>query len=157
MEPRIIRPDQEDARGKKRSRFWTICDDESKTVQSDAHLADIQEILKSYGVTGMQTSLDAAEDQFMDVSEFTDYADMMVNVRRATVEFMKLPSKIREKFNHDVFQWLDTAHDERRAVVRSQTERDGDPPKPRKDRRAPVEPPPVPPAARTIETPQGGV
>lgn len=98
--------------GRLRSDHQTMFLDESKTVQSDAHLADIQEILKLYGVVGMAASLAATEAQFADVSEFTDFADVMRHVRVAEAEFMKLPSKVREEFDHDVSKWLDAAHAE---------------------------------------------
>lgn len=103
-----------DARGKKR--VQTHFKDKSMTVQSDAHLADIQEIMKSYGVLGMQQMLSATDAQFMDVSEFTDYADMQNHVREAEATFMRLPSKVREKFGHDVYNWLDAAHEDREAA-----------------------------------------
>ncbi len=97
-----------DATGRKR--VQTVNTDPSMTVQSDAHLADIQNILKSYGAEGQQ-QLDEAALEFKDVSGFTDFADLMNMTKTAEVEFMKLPSKVREVFNHDVMDWLDTAHD----------------------------------------------
>lgn len=90
----------------------TVNDGESMTIQSDAHLADIANILKGYGVGEMERMLDDTEMQFADVSEFTDFHDVMIHARIAEVEFMKLPSKVREIFDHDVAVWLDTAHDE---------------------------------------------
>lgn len=110
----VIEEPQLDGRGRLRSQYQTVFEEESLTVQSDAHLADIQQILKSYGVVGMENMLDQAELQFMDIGEFTDYADMMNHVRTAEVEFMKLPSLIRGRFDHDVMKWLDSAHDEAR-------------------------------------------
>ncbi len=107
MEGRIV--GDIDSRG--RERVQTINDEPSMTVQSDAHLADVQNILNSYGQTGMDT-LDEAALSFRDVSEFTDLADAMNQAAAAEVEFMKLPSKVREVFEHDVAVWLDTAHDE---------------------------------------------
>lgn len=98
-----------DSRGK--NRIQTVNDDPSETVQSDAHLADINVIMGDFALGGMQ-ALDEADLQFMDVSEFTDLADALNQARRAQLEFMKLPSKVREIFNHDVAVWLDTAHDE---------------------------------------------
>lgn len=115
-----------DARG--RVRVQTNFEEgSSKTIQSDAHLADIQEILKTFGVQGIDQMLNITEGQFMDVSEFEDYATMMSHVRTAELEFMKLPSKVREMFDHDVHTWLDKAHDDRRAPSpREQRERAGD-------------------------------
>ncbi len=98
-----------DSRGKNRVR--TVNDEPSMTVQSDAHLADINVIMGDFAQGGMQ-ALDEAELVFADVSEFTDLQDALNQARIAEVEFMKLPSKVREVFEHDVAVWLDTAHDD---------------------------------------------
>ncbi len=92
-------------------RVQTVNDEPSMTVQSDAHLADIDNILASFGANGM-AQLDETALQFRDVSHFTDLADALNQAREAEMEFMKLPSKVREIFKHDVAVWLDTAHDE---------------------------------------------
>lgn len=94
-----------------RARVQTINDDPSETVQSDAHLADMNIIMRRFSQEGM-ADLDEADLQFRDVSEFTDLADALNQAREAEVLFMKLPSKVREVFNHDVAVWLDTAHDD---------------------------------------------
>lgn len=98
-----------DARG--RERVQTVNDGPSLTVQSDAADADIQEILGKYRQFGLMRSLDGAEGQFMDLTEFTDYADAMRNLRSAEAYFKMLPSKVREVFDHDVAKFLDSAHD----------------------------------------------
>ncbi len=99
----------EDSRGK--PRFQTVNDDPSMTVQSDAHLADLRHIMAQFEETGLD-SLKEADLQFKDVSEFTDLRDALDQARQAETEFLKLPSKVREVFDHDVAVWLDTAHDE---------------------------------------------
>lgn len=106
----IDRNDVLDLRGK--PRVQTVNTDPSMTVQSDAHLADISQILKGHGAGSLLESLDDAELLFADVSEFTDLADALRQAAIAEVQFLKLPSKVREIFGHDVAQWLDTAHDE---------------------------------------------
>ncbi len=98
-----------DSRGRKR--FQTVNKDPSETVQSDAHLADIHNIMRSYGQQGMEM-LDETKLQFRDVTGFSDLADALNQAREAEVEFLKLPSKVREIFDHDVAVWLDTAHDQ---------------------------------------------
>lgn len=97
-----------DSRG--RPRVQTMNDEPSMTVQSDAPLADIKNIMKQF-LQGGQQMLDEADLLFADVSEFTDLADAMNQARDAEVIFMKLPSKVREVFDHDVAVWLDSAHD----------------------------------------------
>lgn len=110
--PRTQPAGQLDARGKLRTDYQTsFKGQKSKTVQSDAHLADIQEIMKKFGVVGMAEHLQLTDDQFQDVTEFTDYADVMNHVKEAESTFLQLPSKVRELFDHDVAKWLDAAHD----------------------------------------------
>lgn len=99
-----------DSFGRDRAQFQTHITEKSLTEQADAKKADINHILKRAGVTGIVDHLRNVDEVFMDVSEFTDYADMMRHVRDAEVAFMKLPSKVREVFNHSVEEWLDAAH-----------------------------------------------
>lgn len=99
-----------DSRGKERVQTEYL--EESQTVQSDGDRADITKILGQYRQVGIVDNLNMAEAQFADISEFTDFADAIRHAREAEDEFMKLPSKVREIFKHDVGEWLDTAHDE---------------------------------------------
>ncbi len=92
-------------------RWQTVNDDPSMTVQSDAHLADINTIVRQFEQGGGDL-LDEAALEFADISDFTDLKDALDQLRLAEVEFMKLPSKVREIFNHDAAEWLDTAHDQ---------------------------------------------
>ncbi len=100
-----------DFRGRKRSKYWIVNKEPSQTVQSDAHLADIHHILKQWEIGGSDL-LDEAAMEFADVSEFTDYHDVMLNVRQAEHTFMALPPQVRAIFGNSVETWLDTAHDE---------------------------------------------
>lgn len=99
-----------DSRGKTRvqSTYEGI---ESMTIQSDAHQADIQNILETFKVGGIP-QLNEVEAKYLDVSEMDDYVDVMRIAADAEVQFLRLPSKVREIFDHDVAVWLDTAHDE---------------------------------------------
>jgi len=103
-----------------RERVQTINDGPSETIQSDAHLADLNTIMRQFEDSGMNM-LDETKLMFADVSEFTDLQDALNQARAAEVEFMKLPSKVREVFDHDVAVWLDSAHDEekRDALVKA--------------------------------------
>ncbi len=112
MEPISKVLEQLDYRGKKRSLYQTVNDGPSQTVQSDAAQADINNILRKYEAVGIVDNLNMAEAAFRDISEFTDFADAMRHAEMAESEFLKLPSKVREIFHHDVAEWLDTAHDE---------------------------------------------
>ncbi len=114
VEPRVSE-DNIDYRGKQRSLYWSVNEDPSETVQSDREQADIESILKSHGAGTFYEHLDRAEKQFMDVNQFEDYTEVMREARRADVEFMKLPPKVRNIFHNDVAEWLDAAHDEDKA------------------------------------------
>lgn len=104
------RNDNLDWRGK--PRVQTTDFGPSMTDQSERDLADIRKVLARFKAGGLQTMLDEAQLVFADVSEFTDLADAMRQAKVAEEEFLKLPSKVREIFNHDVAEWLDHAHDE---------------------------------------------
>lgn len=94
-----------------RRRVQTVNEDPSMTEQSEAHMADIRWILGRYEATGVLTSMAKVDLAYRDVSEFTDFADLMQQAKNAEVAFMRLPSKVREVFEHDVANWLDAAHD----------------------------------------------
>lgn len=89
----------------------TVNDGPDMAVQSDIHRADIKHILARYRALGIRDHMAQVDLNYRDVSEFTDYADLMRSVRQAEFDFMQLPSKVREVFDHDVAKWLDAAHD----------------------------------------------
>lgn len=141
--------EQKDSRGKRRGDFQTVNTLPSETIQSDADNANITKILAKFHDVGV-IQLNDADALFLDVTEFTDFADVMRQSKIAEVEFLKLPSKVREIFNHDVADWLDTAHDQekRDALVEAGYLRAPDkPPEP--------EPPPVvePPVVPVVVDP----
>ncbi len=94
-----------------RRRVQTVNDMPSCTIQSDAEQADIQRILQKFEAVGIVDHLRDVELQYGDISELTDYADATRQVKEAEEAFMKLPSKVREVFQHDVAVWLDSAND----------------------------------------------
>jgi hypothetical protein len=108
-----------DARG--RPRVQTVNKLPSKTVQADAKRADINHIMRKFSKAELLAGLDRADLQFLDVTEFTDLSDALRQAAHAERVFMRLPSKVRELFNHNVAEWLDAAHDpeKRDAVVRA--------------------------------------
>lgn len=94
-----------------RKRVQTINEGESKTVQSQAHLADIKEVLAKYQQLGIKAHLEQTDLVFRDVTQFEDYNDLRRENAIAEQEFMKLPSKVRELFEHSHEVWLAAAHD----------------------------------------------
>lgn len=109
--------------GRPKHRVQTVNEEPSKTVQADRDAADIKKIIQTYERNGVLIRPSEVDRVFRDVSEFTDFSEMMLQTKVAEGEFMRLPSKVREVFNHSVFEWLDAAHDaEKLAAVRPQLE-----------------------------------
>jgi len=96
---------------RRRPRVQTVNTMESKTVQSDLLRTDIKHILSKYRQVGIVDHLRSVDLQFRDVTEFSDFSDLMFQSAQAREVFMGLPSKVREVFDHDVAKWLDVAHD----------------------------------------------
>jgi len=95
----------------RRARVRTVNTLPSRTVQSDVVRAEIKHILAKYRQVGVLEHMRNVDLQFRDVSEFSDFADVMYQSKVAESAFMRLPSKVREVFHHDVAEWLDAAHD----------------------------------------------
>lgn len=75
--------------------------DPSKTVQSDARQADINEIVKQFGVTG-QLPYGNAQPVFDDFTSFpTDYHTALNYINEADGAFMELPASVRTEFDND--------------------------------------------------------
>jgi len=90
----------------------------SMTVQSDLVRTEIKHILAKYRQTGVVEHMRNVDLEFRDVSEFRDFADLMLQSKEAEKVFMTLPSKVREVFDHDVSVWLDCAHDADKLLAR---------------------------------------
>lgn len=85
----------------------------SLTDQSDMEMTHIHKIMERFGVTGIIDHLAKVDDMFLDVTELPeDYQAVCEYVNLAEEKFMRLPSKVRELFEHDVAKWLDAAHDQ---------------------------------------------
>lgn len=102
-----------------------IVPEESMTAQSDVVRSDIKHILAKYEQTGVLVGMRQVDLAYRDVSEFTDFADLMRENAEAKQAFMRLPSKVRETFNHDVAEWLDAAHDGLSSEQRAKLEKLG--------------------------------
>ncbi len=95
-----------------RERVQTHFPEESLTIQSDSEKADIRKIMSRYKATGIIDSLNEADLDFRDVTEVMDFQEAKSIMNEAEFQFMELPSKVREIFEHNVAVWLDTAQDE---------------------------------------------
>lgn len=106
-------------------RVRTINEEPSKTVQHQVADSEIRHILSKYEQTGVLVGLRDVDLEFRDVSEFTDFSDLMRQSKESEAAFMRLPSKVREAFGHDHHQWLDAAHDGLTEAQRAQLEKLG--------------------------------
>lgn len=121
-------------------------DEPSMTVQADSEAADINNIVKKFGVTGMLPYGDL-QPVYDDFTQFpTDYHEAMNIVRSADSAFMDLPANVRASFNNDAGLFLNAVTDP------SQYERFRDlglvPPKP-------VESPPPGGSEPPVQQPKG--
>lgn len=111
---------------RRRPRVQTVNTLPSKTVQSDVTRTEIKHILAKYRQTGVVEHMRNVDLQFRDVSEFSDFSDLMYQSKEAEKVFMKLPSKVRGVFDHDYAKWLDAAHDpEKLEALRPRLEKIG--------------------------------
>lgn len=92
-------------------RVQTVNLEPSKTHESAVDQAELNVILKRYKEVGVQEQMRRVDMQFRDVSEFTDYHDMMQRLEEARAVFMSNPPEVRQLFDHKVEKWLDAAHD----------------------------------------------
>lgn len=98
---------QNDDQGDKMSDESSIlCMDKSLTIQSMSEDADINVLMHRYGITGsMPESLRIP--QYGDFEGVDNYQDALHVVMNARDEFMKIPAKIRARFDNDPGEWAE--------------------------------------------------
>lgn len=104
-----------DSRGK--PRVQTKDFGPSKAIQSEKP-DHVREILKRYGHVGVVEALKETDLRFADLSTLGSFADVQRTVKAAEMEFMEMPSKVREVFGHKVENWLDASE---RGLTQEQT------------------------------------
>lgn len=117
----------------------------SRTRQSEANAADINQIMQKYVRTGIIPVSDR-QGFFADVSQMGDYRTAMDNVMKADKFFMQLPAEVRAKFDNDPAKFLDVCADESRRdelVELGLLEKPGEEPAPEAPAEAPPETPVV--------------
>ena len=108
---------------RRKARQQTEFNDESLTLQSERDRADIRQIMRKYEQFGIVDHMRQVELDFRDITEFTDWADGVRELRQAELRFMGLPSKLREVFDHDLATYMDAAeHPEKLEALRPQLE-----------------------------------
>lgn len=85
------------------------CEDPSKAIQSQADEADINVIVRRFGITGQLPSV-AVPPTYADFTDgVTDYREAMDLILAANRSFMALPAEVRKRFDNDAALFLDFA------------------------------------------------
>lgn len=85
---------------------------ESRTHQSFAESADINNIMKRYEKNGVIDHFNQYQGEYGDFTAVTDFHSAMNVVTNAQQMFMSLPAKIRSKFGNDPGNFLEFATDD---------------------------------------------
>lgn len=88
------------------------CRDKSRALQSQAQDADINVIVKRFGVTG-QLPQGLRLPTYGDFSEVVDYRTALDAVRAAEASFMEVPAEIRRRFGDDPQAFVEFCSDEK--------------------------------------------
>lgn len=81
------------------------CDDATMTQQHQKEEADINTIVKRFGLTGELPSYTKAP-QYGDFTDVTDYHSAVNQVMMAERSFMSLPADVRQRFANDPEQFV---------------------------------------------------
>lgn len=87
-------------------RVALFCNDPSLAVQSQKDEADINTILKNFGVTGT-VNVPAVLPSYGDYDGIDDYRTAVEAVRAAEASFAALPSNVRDRFHNDPGAFLE--------------------------------------------------
>lgn len=82
------------------------CKDPSRTRQSDAAEADINTIVRNFGLTG-QLPQGVRIPEYGDFDVVSDYRSAVEAIRNADASFMAMPADVRFKFSNDPQQFLE--------------------------------------------------
>lgn len=77
-----------------------ICEDPSLAIQSQKAEADINNIVRNFGVTGRLPQA-VRLPMYGDFHGVSDYRSAVEAVREAEASFMAIPAKVRAEFNND--------------------------------------------------------
>jgi len=89
-----------------------FCADASLAVQDAAEEADINTIVRRFGLTGqLPDAVDAPV--YADFEEVLDFHSAMVAVRKAETAFMTMPADVRARFANDPGRFVDFCSDEK--------------------------------------------
>jgi phage internal scaffolding protein len=86
------------------------CDDESKTIQSQAEDTDINVIMKKYASTGMfpQVQMPPTYGDFEGIEDYQTALHVVMDAQKA---FAALPADVRRRFDYDPGEFVAFAED----------------------------------------------
>lgn len=87
-------------------RVALYCEDPSLAVQSQKDEADINTIVRNFGVTGT-VNVPSVLPSYGDFDGVDDYRSALEAVKGAEAAFMTVPANIRERFHHDPQAFLE--------------------------------------------------
>lgn len=76
------------------------CRDPTRAIQSQRDEADINTIVRNFGVTG-QMPESVRVPSYGDFDTVSDYREAIEAVRAAEASFMAMPAEVRKRFEHD--------------------------------------------------------
>lgn len=82
----------------------------SLTVQDAAEEADINTIVRRFGLTG-ELPTDVRAPVYADFEEVLDFHSAMIAVRGAEESFMRMPAEVRSRFDNDPGRFVDFCSD----------------------------------------------
>ncbi len=88
-----------------------LCEDESLAIQSAAEEADINTIVRRFGLTG-QLPDQVAMPRSGDFTNVPDFHTAMNLIRTTQEEFLRVPAEIRARFGNDPQAFMEFLEDE---------------------------------------------
>ena len=89
-------------------RTGLACKDPSKALQSQAEEADINTIVRRFGLTGELPAHQLREPEYVDLTnENGEYLDLQVNLAQAKARFYELPPNRRTQWLNNPAKWLE--------------------------------------------------
>jgi len=95
-----------------RNRVQLICADPSRAIQSQAAEADINTIVRNFGVTG-RLPQSTRLPTYGDFEGVDDYRTAVEAVKAAEAAFLAVPARIRSQFDNDPQAFMDFCEDSR--------------------------------------------
>lgn len=87
-----------------------VCRDKSLTIQSQATDADINVIMKRFGVSGVLPQV-ALPPSYGDFDVVSDYREALELIREADSSFSQLDAGVRARFGNDAARFVDFCDD----------------------------------------------